>query len=207
MESAIVTLISKIGNEPLAILFLVFLFIKFIVHILRDYVWPLIMKRPKKIKFDKWATEEKLEREERQKITDNALAEFRQDLQEIKGEIDILSEAVANHDELNISQSMGIFENMVFNARLDPYRRLKALRRLFGLKGNGDAKVEGFNVARENPGDWKKVLALKMKLTVINYNYYRTAIEEINKKILDHGLTYVPDDVNARIIEHEIVDD
>jgi len=99
VESAIVTLISKIGNEPLAILFLVFLFIKFIVHILRDYVWPLVMKRPKKIRFDKWATEEKLEREERQKITDNALAEFRQDLQEIKGEIDVLSEAVANHDD------------------------------------------------------------------------------------------------------------
>ena len=113
MEAAIVSLINKIGNEPLAIIFLSILILRYLFIFIKDTIWPRIMKRPKKINLYEWMVEEKKEREERQKVLDQSLEEFRGNLQRIEGEIEVLSEAVTNHDELNISQSLGIFESQV----------------------------------------------------------------------------------------------
>ena len=181
MEAAIVALITKIGNEPVAFVALSVFGIAYLIKFFKDVVWPLITKRPKKVKFDLLATE------------------IRQSLQEIKGEIDALSEAVTNHDKLNTSQSLGIFENQVFNTNLSPFRRLKGLRRAFGLRGNGEIKTEGFKIAQTYPDVWKNVMSLKMSLTVIDYEYYKTAVAEINAGVFGGELTFEPDDTNAKI--------
>ena len=194
MEPELLVLLHKVGNEALVLIVLMSIILSYFIKFFIQIVWPFITKHEKYKSVRQLIKDDMALREARQAEVDGKF-------ELIEAQLDALSESVIRHDKLSLAQSQGIFENMVFNNGLDPYRRLKALRRLIALRGNGDAKQEGASVALHNLGDWKKVLSLRMRFKCVDYKYYRSSIEEINKKILGHEIVYEPNDENIEIVK------
>jgi len=194
LETELLVLLEKINNEFLMVAILTLIVSTYLIKSFIQVVWPFITKREKYKSARQLIKDDMALRETRQ-------AEVDKRFEIIEAQLDILSESITQYDRLSLEQSRGIFENMVFNNGLDPYRRLKALRRLIALKGNGDAKREGVALALHNPNDWTNVLSLRMCFKCVDYKYYRNSIEEINRKIFDHGIVYEPNDENIELIK------
>jgi len=120
--------------------------------------------------------EDALERKTRQTELDNRL-------DKIDGDLKKLFEIVADHEEFSDSVSQGTLENMVFNVNYPPFRRLKALRRLFALGANGRIKETGLKIIMENKETWKDVLDTKLKMKMKNEKFYNDTVAEIGRRV------------------------
>jgi len=167
--------ISQLKGEPIAlVVFGAMIFYK-IIEELTKHIVPLISKKKKK-SVEEILAEDAQERKARQAELDAKLAEIEASIQE-------LMQTVADNEELLDSVSQGTLENMLFNDKQSPFRRLKAFLRLLAMGKNGRVWQKGFEVVLNNKETWLDVLDTKPKLRITDQKYLDARLEEIDRRI------------------------
>jgi len=169
-------LFTQLKDEPLALVVLGAIVLYKILGALIKYI-PQLFTKTKKKSVEEILTEDAQERKERQAELDEKLAEIEASIQE-------LVQTVADNEELLNSVSQGTLENMLFNDKQSPFRRLKAFLRLLAMGKNGRVWQKGFEVVLNNKETWLDVLDTKPKLRIADQKYLDARLEEIDRRII-----------------------
>ena len=150
-------LITQLKDEPVALAVLAGMVLFKIMEPLVKYILPLITKKARKSVNEMFA--------------------------EINGRLDELNKAVADNEELLDSVSQGTLENMLFNDKQSPFRRLKSFLRLLAMGKNGRVWQKGFEIVLNNKETWLDVLDTKPKMKITDQRYLDEKLNEINRRI------------------------
>jgi len=193
LESAIVTLVTKIGHEPVAIFFLVAFSAKFLFVFFKDTVLPWITKKPKKVNLADWMANEKKEREERQGTLDSTLQElkdsnaaFTSGLLTFRAELNEMKSLLAANEEYMDNVSQGTLVQMLRDDKgMESKFRARAFLRLLALGVNGRIKTSGMAFVLEHKDVWLDAVEdIKyLKLKIKDEAYFNKVMEEINQNI------------------------
>jgi len=167
--------ITQLKDEPMALLVLGAMVFYKIIGELVKHIMPLITHTKKK-SVEEILSEDAQERKARQEALDAKLTEIETSIQE-------LVQTVADNEELLDSVSQGTLENMLFNDKQSPFRRLKAFLRLLAMGKNGRVWQKGFEVVLNNKETWLDVLDTKPKLRIADQKYLEARLEEIDRRI------------------------
>jgi len=170
-------LFKQSKGEPLALVVLGIIVLSKVIGAAIKYI-PVLFGKTKKKSVEEILAEDAEERKARQAELDAKLAEIESSIQE-------LVQTVADNEELLDSVSQGTLENMLFNDKHTPFRRLKAFLRLLAMGKNGRVWQKGFEVVLNNKETWLDVLDTKPKLRITDKKYLDARLEEIDRRIIE----------------------
>jgi len=93
----------------------------------------------------------------------------------------------------NISQrldkvSQGTLESLLFNESASIDSRIKAFRRLTAMGINSEVKTLGFKLILNNKTIWKVIKKEPIDVEILDQEYYKNTIKELENKIFDGGI-------------------
>jgi len=84
--------------------------------------------------------------------------------------------------------SQGTLESLLFNESASIDSRIKAFRRLTAMGINSEVKTIGFKLILNNKTIWKVIKKEPIDVEILDQEYYKNTIKELENKIFDGGI-------------------
>jgi hypothetical protein len=114
---------------------------------------------------------------------DRQFNEIKTEAADIKKDVQNVFRILADHEEFQEKVSEGTLENMLFNDNVSIFKRLKAYKRLIAMGKNGKIRAKGFDLVLNNKDVWEAVEESGLKLNIVNQEYFKEVMHEIDTKI------------------------
>jgi hypothetical protein len=114
---------------------------------------------------------------------DRQFNEIKTEVTGIKTDIKTISNILTDHEEFQEQLSVGTLENRLFNESISVFKRLKDYKRLIAMGKNGRIRAKGFDLVRNNKEVWEAVEETDLKLNIVNPEYFKEVMKEIEDKI------------------------
>lgn len=118
------------------------------------------------------------------KIKNDHLIKISKRLDLIEAGIERLAKGQEKLSSIVINTRRKTLEYQVYNEKLTPYKRLKALKHFVALGGNSSTKEEGVKIISENLSLWQDVLNDEHDdFEIIDKQHYKDVMAEIRRKL------------------------
>ena len=134
---------------------------------------------------EKLILEDKENREKRQADIDRWQAETNNRLDEMGENINKIFEIIEENEEKFAEVNIESLKHRLFDTSRVAFVRLLAFRELLALGENGRVWEVGYMLVMDNKEDWLNVEETRLKVEIVDEEYYRNKIGEIERIVYD----------------------